>query len=72
MTSGDPDSVEAYRRRLTMEQPDATAESVRDERGRFSRPGARDARPMTDSEARADRDAAYAEMLHRVETAWKT
>jgi hypothetical protein len=74
ISSGSPDAAaanEAYMRRLSAYDPRATAASVTAQNRRYQ-PGARDAHPMSDSEARADRDHAYGEMLHRLETAWRT
>jgi hypothetical protein len=64
--NGDPESVDAMQRRMQAFQPNATAESVRGERYR-----PRDA--MTDAAAaRSDKEAAYSEMLHRLENAWRS
>jgi hypothetical protein len=58
-----PDGNEAYMRRMSMLDPDATAESVRAERARY--------KPRDAATAQRIRDGAYAESVAKLSEAWR-
>jgi hypothetical protein len=58
-----PDGNEAYLRRMTMSEPDATAESVRAENARY--------RPRDSATAQRIRDSAYAQSVAKLSEAWR-
>jgi hypothetical protein len=62
-----PDGNEAYTRRMSLSEPDATPDSVRAERARFK---PRDSAAA--SAAQAIRDEAYGDYVARLQNAWRS